>query len=53
MNLISQIAPPGQSLTPAAIENAIAAACAGHDWQNKRVLLIVPDSTRTAPIGPG
>ncbi len=52
MNLISQIAPPGQSLTPAAIENAIAAACAGHDWQNKRVLLIVPDSTRTAPIGP-
>ena len=52
MNLISQIAPPGQSLTPAEIENAIAAACAGHDWQNKRVLLIVPDSTRTAPIGP-
>lgn len=52
MSLRSQIAAPGQSLTAAEIENTIAAACAGHDWQDKKVLLIIPDSTRTAPVGP-
>ena len=52
MSLITRIALPGQSLTPVEIETAIAAACAAHDWQDKRVLLIVPDSTRTAPVGP-
>ena len=52
MSLHSQIAAPGQSLTDAEIENTIAAACAGHDWQDKKVLLIIPDSTRTAPVGP-
>lgn len=52
MSPISQIALPGQTLTASEIANAVTAACAGYDWQNKRVLLIVPDSTRTAPIGP-
>jgi len=52
MSLFSQVAAPGHSLTATEIESAIVAACADHDWQDKKVLLIIPDSTRTAPVGP-
>jgi len=29
----------------------VSAACRGGDWRGKRVLLIIPDGTRTAPVG--
>jgi nickel-dependent lactate racemase len=33
------------------VAEQIAAACPAADYRNKRVLLIVPDGTRTAPVG--
>ncbi len=52
MKVISQIAPTGQSLSPEQIQSAVSEFAASQDWTGKRILLIVPDSTRTAPIGP-
>ncbi len=52
MSLISQIAPRGQSLTEGELVEAIEKVDAAYDWLDKKVLLIVPDMTRTAPIGP-
>ena len=45
-------APPGVAVSPVQIEELVARACVGTDFTGRRVLLIVPDSTRTAPIGP-
>jgi nickel-dependent lactate racemase len=33
------------------VQKLIASSCAARDYKGKRVLLIVPDGTRTAPIG--
>jgi len=52
MSIISRTAPRGQSLGEAEIKAAIGETCAGYDWSGKKVLLIIPDSTRTAPVGP-
>ncbi|MEO8205068.1 MAG: lactate racemase domain-containing protein [Chthoniobacterales bacterium] len=52
MDVVHQIAPQGSSLTNEDVERIVAEACAGSDFHGKRVLVIVPDSTRTAPIGP-
>jgi lactate racemase len=49
---ISQVAPPGLSLTIEQIEDAAARACPAGDFRGRRALLIIPDNTRTAPIGP-
>src|SRR5256885_3695471 len=38
-------------LTLAQVEEVIARACPPEDYRDKRVLLIVPDGTRTAPVG--
>jgi len=35
----------------AQVSELIAKACPARDYRNKRVLLIVPDGTRTAPVG--
>jgi nickel-dependent lactate racemase len=51
MPAISQIAPDSQSLTPAQVAEIVAQACPGKNYTNKKVLLIVPDATRTAPVG--
>lgn len=51
MPAISQIAPESKSLTPAQVEEIVAQACPAKNYNNKRVLLIVPDATRTAPVG--
>src|SRR5213594_503283 len=48
---ISRTAPPGASLTPGPVVEIIAQACPAKDYRDKRVLLIVPDGTRTAPVG--
>src|SRR5215831_19446287 len=39
------------SLTDSQIRQTVEAACPGEFYHGKRVLLIVPDGTRTAPIG--
>ncbi|CAN5415445.1 lactate racemase domain-containing protein [soil metagenome] len=52
MSLISQVAARGESLTEGELVDAIEKIDAAYDWLDKKVLLIVPDMTRTAPIGP-
>src|SRR5437867_2384537 len=49
--IISRVARPGPGLTPAQVAELISQACAPEDYSGKRVLLIVPDGTRTAPVG--
>jgi nickel-dependent lactate racemase len=51
MNSLEAIAPPGTFLTDAQVMGLVAQACPAADYRNKRVLLIVPDGTRTAPVG--
>ena len=50
-SLIAQTAGPGAALTPDQVHAVIAQACPPQAYQGRRVLLIVPDGTRTAPIG--
>src|SRR5438309_2179090 len=50
MTLRSQTAFAG-TLTDAQVCDLIAEACPSKDYRDKRVLLIVPDGTRTAPVG--
>jgi lactate racemase len=44
-------APAPGAVTPAQIAEVIERACPTEDFRGARVLLIVPDGTRTAPIG--
>jgi nickel-dependent lactate racemase len=46
-----RIAPPGGTLSPAEIIQVVAAACPSEAYRDKRVLLLIPDGTRTAPVG--
>lgn len=48
---IAKTAAPARGLTEDQVAAVIAQACAAENYRNKRVLLIVPDGTRTAPIG--
>ena len=50
MNLISQPAYPGK-LTDGQVAEIVAQALPAADYQGKKILLIVPDHTRTAPVG--
>ncbi|TAL04864.1 MAG: DUF2088 domain-containing protein [Verrucomicrobia bacterium] len=50
MNLISKSAFPGK-LTDAQVAEVVAQALPASDYRGKRILLIVPDHTRTAPVG--
>lgn len=52
MSIVQTVAPAGQSLTHAQITDAITRACESLAWEGKKILLIVPDATRTAPVGP-
>ena len=49
--MISQIAADGQGLTRAQVSNLLAQACPAKEYHKKKILLIVPDGTRTAPVG--
>jgi len=49
--VVSVSAKPGAGLSDRQISEAVAQACASPDYRAKRVLLIIPDGTRTAPIG--
>lgn len=51
MSALSVQAPGDESLSPDQINGVLDAFAAGHAFDGKRVLLIIPDSTRTAPIG--
>ena len=51
MSPISQTAPADRTLTREQVADVIAEACPAKDYRDKKVLLIVPDGTRTAPVG--
>ena len=51
METLSKIAAAGKSVTPPEVAEVVAKACPTESFRDKRVLLIVPDATRTAPIG--
>lgn len=51
MQTISQIAPNGTSLSTSQVTEIVAQACPAKDYRNKKVLVIIPDATRTAPVG--
>lgn len=48
--VIERVATDGE-LTPEVVREAVAEACPRDAYRGKRILLIVPDGTRTAPIG--
>lgn len=39
------------TVTPAQVAELIARACPAADYRGQRVLVIVPEGTRTAPVG--
>ncbi|SVC99550.1 uncharacterized protein METZ01_LOCUS352404, partial [marine metagenome] len=51
MSVISQIAEGNESLTEEQVKELIAQSLPVVDYAGKKILLIVPDSTRTAPVG--
>ena len=51
MAALSKLAPADRELTAAETAEVVAAALPPTDYRGQRVLLIVPDSTRTAPVG--
>jgi nickel-dependent lactate racemase len=50
-SLLAAIASPGTSLPHDCVSDVVARACPSENYRGKRVLLIVPDGTRTAPVG--
>src|SRR3954451_11573431 len=51
MNVISATAPSGQKVSSTRVAEIVAQACPAKDYAGKRALLIIPDATRTAPVG--
>ncbi|MBI3414076.1 MAG: DUF2088 domain-containing protein [Verrucomicrobia bacterium] len=51
MNAISKIAAKGGGLSGSQVAEVVAQACPAKDYHGQRILLIVPDGTRTAPVG--
>jgi nickel-dependent lactate racemase len=51
MSTLSQIAPDGSFLGADDIRALIAQACPTKDYKGQRILLIIPDATRTCPLG--
>src|SRR5689334_14764155 len=49
--LLASAAPDNRQVSPQQVAETVAKACAPDAYQGKRVLLIVPDGTRTAPVG--
>jgi hypothetical protein len=48
---ISRVIAQGTYLTNAQVREVIREACSTSEYQGKKVLLIVPDATRTCPLG--
>ncbi|MEW6303012.1 MAG: lactate racemase domain-containing protein [Verrucomicrobiota bacterium] len=51
MSAIGKAAPAGRHLTAQEVAEVVAQACPAKEYHNRRVLLIIPDGTRTAPVG--
>ena len=51
MSTLSHTAPDGAFLTSEQARALIAQACPAKDYRDKKVLLVVPDATRTCPLG--
>ena len=51
MPTFSQIAQTSGKLTPAQVAEIVTQACPAKEYREKKVLVIVPDGTRTAPVG--
>ena len=45
------VAPEGGSLDAGQVRALVAAACPAENFRGRRILLIIPDHTRTAPVG--
>jgi lactate racemase len=48
---ISRLSPPGSYLTSEQAREVISEACPSSEFRGKRVILIIPDATRTCPLG--
>src|SRR5271166_4305359 len=48
----SLLAPSGAAITAARIQDFVAGVCPSKEYTGRKVLVIVPDATRTAPVGP-
>ncbi|MCL5098661.1 MAG: lactate racemase domain-containing protein [Candidatus Omnitrophica bacterium] len=48
---LARTAPRGECLNPESVAALMAEACPPEDYRARRILLIVPDGTRTAPVG--
>ena len=48
---VIQVQHPETGVSPEEVRQVIAKACPRADFQGKRVLVIIPDGTRTAPVG--
>lgn len=46
-----EVAASGQHLLPEQVSSVVAKSCPAGNYRGKRILLIVPDGTRTAPVG--
>lgn len=44
-------APAGHSLDAGQVRALVAAACPAENYRGRRILLLIPDATRTAPVG--
>jgi len=44
-------ASPGAAVSPEQVGSVVAQTCPAENYRGKRVLLIIPDGTRTAPVG--
>jgi lactate racemase len=51
MQPLVSVAEPPDVLNAAQVAELVGRACPASDYRNQRVLLIVPDGTRTAPVG--
>src|SRR5712691_5462308 len=47
----NSLAPPSRLISPAEDSDLVARTCPPENYRGQRVLLIVPDGTRTAPVG--
>jgi nickel-dependent lactate racemase len=50
VNVISELAPSGK-LTGMHVAQVVRRACSPERYRGKRILLVIPDGTRTAPVG--
>src|SRR3954466_15421230 len=51
MSLLAQSSAGAGTVAPELAREIVARACPAESYRGKRVLLIVPDGTRTAPVG--